>query len=127
MDNPYRDTYNPIMPQNEAVDRATDIGTQNGKNYASWVFDGNTPIETYQTVLSGINEGDPKVYDMYNEPGFSGEYADSYSERDLADEIGISYDDTETGEMDEIANAYLEAARAEFWHELERIARNQLG
>jgi hypothetical protein len=115
------------MPQSEAIEKARKIGEQNGKNAASWVFDGNTPIETYQTVLSGINEGDPQVYDMYAEPNFSGEYGDSYSERDLADEIGIDYLAVTTREMDEIAKHYLDAAQWAFWHEIERVARLQLG
>jgi hypothetical protein len=115
------------MPQSEAIEKARKIGEFNGKNAASWVFDGNTTTETYETVLKGIEDGDPAIYDMFTEPNFSGEYGDSYSERDLADDIGISYDDTKTEEMDEIADHYLDAARWTFWHEIERVARLQLG
>jgi hypothetical protein len=115
------------IPQSEAIEKARKIGEEKGKNAASWVFDGNTSIETYQTVLSGLNEGDPLIYNMYREPDFSGEYADSYSERDLADDLDIDYDLTKTEDMDEIIEHYLDAARWAFWHEIERVARLQLG
>jgi hypothetical protein len=115
------------MPVEDAEAAARIIGERNGKNAASWVFDGNTAIETYQTVLSGLNEGDPLVYDMFREPHLSGENADDYSERDLADEVGIEYTTATVEEMGLIGDAYLEAAQTAFWHEVERIARLQLG
>jgi hypothetical protein len=115
------------MPLEEAKAAARKIGEQNGKNAASWVFDGNTSIETYQTVLHGLNEGDPLIYNMYREPNLSGEYADDYSIQDLFNEIGIEYDSTITDDQEEIGDAYVEAARDAFWHEVERVARLQLG
>ena len=115
------------MPIEDAKTASRTIGERNGKNAAGWVFDGNTSIETYQTVLSGINEGDPQVYDMFREPTFSGEYGNDYSIRDLADEIGIDYDSTHTDDIDQIGEEYLDAARIAFWDEIERVARLQLG
>lgn len=115
------------MPMEDAIAYSRAIGERNGKNAASWVFDGNTSIETYQTVLSGINEGDPQVYDMFREPTFSGEYADDYSIHDLADEVGINYNATLTDDMDKLGDEYLDAARTAFWDEIERVARLQLG
>lgn len=115
------------MPIEDAIAAARKIGEQNGKNAASWVFDGNTSIETYQTVLSGINEGDPQVYDMFREPDLSGEYADDYSIQTLGDDIGIDLNLTITEDIDKIGDAYTEAARIAFWDEIERIARLQLG
>ena len=115
------------MPIEDAIAAARTIGERIGKNAASWVFDGNTPIETYQTVLHGVMDGDPAIYDMYREPDLSGEYSDSYSIQDLFNEIGIEYNSTITEDQDKIGDEYVEAARDAFWHEVERIARLQLG
>ena len=110
----------------DALNEARDLGTKHGKNAASWAFDGNTTEETYRAVVKGLDAGDPAVYDSFREPSFSGEYADDYSERDLCNDLGIDYDETETSEIDEIADAYLEEARRAFWGEVERAAREAL-
>ena len=56
-----------------------------------------------------------------------GEFADEYSERDLADDLDVDQD-SEDGQaiMDDAANAYNDAASEAFWHEVERMARKRL-
>lgn len=103
--------------------QAGKLGHDAGIAAASWVFDGSTADETYATVLTGLDDGDPAVYDMFREPSFSGEYAGDYSERDLCDDLDVDYDLAGTSEVDELADAYLDAARASFWSEVERLAR----
>jgi hypothetical protein len=116
----------------ELETRAADIGREHGINAASWVFDGNTTDEAYRTVLRGIEDGDPAVYDMFREPNLSGEFADDYSVRDLQSDLGIEIDwardDTqEVSELlDECANAYSDAVSEAFWHEIERLAREHI-
>jgi hypothetical protein len=41
------------------VAQAEELGRDAGKAAAGWVFDGNTPGEECQRVLSGIEDGDP--------------------------------------------------------------------
>ena len=115
------------------VYEAGQIGAEAGRDAASWVFDGNTNDETYAWVLRGIEEGDPAVLDAYREPDLSGEWADSYSEEDLANDLGLT-DDTgiaglseqEQAVMDEAATAWADSAREAFWHALESTAREHV-
>lgn len=58
--------------------------------------------------------------DAYREPNLSGEWADDYTERDLAADLGIEpYSDL----ADDAANAWLEEASAAFWSVIERTCR----
>lgn len=103
------------------IREAEKIGRANGRSAATWVFDGNTSRETYAAVLKGLEEGDPAVYDAYRE------YADDYSESDLAFNLGLdSIDDLDPDERDEITDAYLQAADDEFWRAVESCARQML-
>jgi hypothetical protein len=75
--------------RDQLTDRATAIATTHGTSAAGWVFDGNTPDETYRRVLQGITDGDPEVLDAYRVPDLSGEYASDCTETGLADELGL--------------------------------------
>jgi hypothetical protein len=102
------------------IGRATKLGHDAGIAAASWVFDGNTSPDTYRRYAEGIAAGDPEILDSLREPNLSGEYADDYSERDLARDLGIEpYSD----DSDAAATAWAEAASEAFWAEVERIAR----
>lgn len=111
------------MPMAECISKAEEIGTANGTNAASWTINGNTDHNMICDVADMFDAGDPAVYNMFREPSFSGEYSGDYSERDLFDEIGIDYDRSTSEEIADIADAYLEAARAAFWGEVERLYR----
>ena len=106
------------------ADQAAKIGAEHGRNAASWVFDGNTPAETYATVLRGLEDGDPAIYDMFREPSLSGEFADDYTSSDLMYDLGIS--DESTHYQDELCDAWQESASESFWSEVERIAREHV-
>jgi hypothetical protein len=106
------------------TDRAAEIGTKHGTNAASWVFNGNTSDETYSQIVKMADEGDPALYDQFRAPDLSGEYADDYSERQLAKDTGIDQDDDIT--LSDAAMAFNDAASEVFWSEVERIAREHV-
>jgi hypothetical protein len=112
------------MPIEEALEAARKIGAEHGHAAGTWAFDGNTTRETYEWAVKGIDDGDPAVLDSFpTEPhGIGGEY----SARQLCDDIDVDYDLTETGEVDQITEAYEQAARDAFWAEVERAARYQV-
>jgi hypothetical protein len=95
---------------------------EHGKAAASWVFDGNTPQDTYRYFIRGIEDGDPAVLEGVREPSLSGEYGDDYSEDELMADVGwVPHDGTDL--RDELAHQYNEEVSAAFWHEVERLAR----
>lgn len=82
------------METTTLTEQAYERGLQDGKARASWVFDGNTTIETYKTFLRLYNEGDLPDDFLCPDP-LSGEWADE-SIRDvlgdlLTDDADIDY------------------------------------
>lgn len=113
--------YFPYTPEH----RVWEIAQKHGKAGASWVFDGNTPRDTYQHVLQGILDGDPEVMDAYNTPNLSGEYADGYTEDQLMQDAGwVPNDGTDL--RDELCRQYDMEASDAFWTEVERMCSVQL-
>ncbi len=118
--------------QDQLTEQAAKIGTEHGRNAASYVFDGNTTDDTYRAVLAGIDDGDPQVMDAYRTPGLSGEYGDDYSERDLISDLTSDecrdqgHDASDHEDWDDAASAYSDAASEAFWAEIERIARDHV-
>ena len=100
---------------------AEDLGRDAGKAAASWVFDGNTPEDTYRNVLRGIEDGDPAILGAHPAPGLSAD--GGYTEADLARDLGL---DDEDQLFPDAVTAYLDAAAETFWHETERLAREHL-
>jgi hypothetical protein len=85
------------------MDRARELGYEHGEAAGSWVFDGNTSPETIRYVLKGLEDGDPAVYDSLPSSPLSGEWADSFSLNDLADELDVS--DSDEG-FDDLCTEY---------------------
>lgn len=75
------------------MDDSYRMGREHGLSAASWYFDGNTTRETYATVLAGIREGDPAVYDTFPAAPLSGEWADSPTPATVLASLGLSDDD----------------------------------
>jgi hypothetical protein len=113
--------YNPSTPEARVWRQAQ----TNGKAAASWVFDGNTTRETYARMLKGIDDGDPEVMDSVRTPSLSGEYGDDYSEDDLMSDVGWVPNDG-TDMRSDLAEQYNVEVSAAFWHEVERMARDQV-
>lgn len=97
------------------IEQAAQLGHERGLHAASWVFDGNTPIEMYRRVLKGIREGDPEILDGFNTNWLSGEHAG-----ESLVEIFGGEPDTDTSEAYEIA------ADLAFWDELEGVAQHHI-
>jgi hypothetical protein len=79
---------------------AASIGTEHGRNAASWVTDGNTDNLTYVNLWKGLECGDPAIWDSLPSPDLSGEWADGYSFRDLERDVfgaSESLDEVERG------------------------------
>jgi len=122
-----------IAPEMQA--RITELAAEHGKAAASWAFDGNTDRATYERARKGIDDGDPEVMDSFRVPDLGGEYADDFTDRSLADELGIDLpdlaDDSESAlaawdSMTAISEAYLFAVSAAYWAEIERQINVQL-
>lgn len=111
----------PAAPAASIADDAENLGRDAGRAAASWMFDGNTPEDTYRAVLRGIEEGDPAILDAYPPPGLSA--VGGYTEAGLA--CDLSLDDEDQLPPDAVT-AYLDAAARTFWHETERLAREHL-
>ena len=82
-------------------------GTQDGRNAASWMVDGNTPNPGMflSKLITGMEEGDPAIMDSLPEPRVGGEWADDPNwEQICMDEL----DRYEDGE-DEMFAVYTEA------------------
>src|ERR1700723_107743 len=82
---------------------AANIGREHGLNAASWYFDGNTSMETYRSVLAGIDAGDPMILDTFPSSPLNGEFADDYSISDLAEDTGT---EQESDHFDDVCTAY---------------------
>lgn len=74
----------PLPPYEVAKAFARDLGREHGRNAASWAFDGNSDETTYRAVLEGIEAGDPEVFDIIPTADLSGEWADTLTGPDLA-------------------------------------------
>lgn len=104
------------------MDNAREIGTDHGRTAASWVFDGNTDRETYETFRRGMEDGDPEILDRIPAADLSGQWAEGYTVADLmADCCGGNTDDP-----DEIIAAYEDAFTAAATAEVERMIAVQL-
>jgi hypothetical protein len=114
-----------------ALSAATDIGVQEGTAAASWFFDGNTPDDTYRTVLAGIDNGDPAVLDTLPSADLSGQWADGRTpdtlRADVATALGIPADTLLSGDaMTGIMDAYETAFNDTVAGEIETMARTHL-
>lgn len=109
--------------------KARQMGRERGKAAASWVFDGNTPMETYETFVRLYDNGDPAIEQFDTMTGWlSGEYADEPRPATLAADLGLPTEtDEDMARLDEVCAVYEEAADAAYWAELERVARLQVG
>jgi hypothetical protein len=120
----------------KAVKEAESLGKYHGENAAQWAAQDSwggrvasirQSEENARAFLKGIEEGDPMIMDSYASPNLSGEWADSMTEADLLKAVFDGFDsdiiDTlEPEEIDDIANAYIQAASDGFWQELETSA-----
>lgn len=102
---------------NRALDRAEEMGRNDGCDGASWLFDGNTEEYTARICIQWDYEGDPRWWDHFGpayEP-LSGEWSDQVSLEDVINEIGLGDEELPDFVTDEIAHAY-EQGFMDGWH-----------
>ena len=75
---------------------------------------------TARWALAGISDGDGVVTDSFPSPDLSGEWADGYTPRRLADELGIRDDDDS---LDSLCDSYCDAFEQACQDEIERQCR----
>lgn len=100
------------------IEEAAQLGHERGLHAASWVFDGNTPIEMYRRVLKGIRTGDPEILDSYNTSWLDG----SNAGESLVEIFGSQ---PSGGDID-ILEAFVLAADQAFWDEVEGVAQHHV-
>lgn len=121
-----------------AIKEAEKIGKRHGENAAEHVAQytwgsrhtGDSAAAARE-FLRMAEDGDPVLWDSYNPPNLSGEFADDYSEhrllRDALDGFDLDAGDTlEPEDVDAIADAYTRASADGFWQRLEESAANLL-
>ena len=104
------------------VAKAEELGRDAGKAAATGAFDGNSPEDAYQRVLRGIEDGDPAVLDVIEQPAIGP--GAGYDEDDLARDLGIEPGDRA---LPRAVSAYIGAFIDAFWQETERAARDHAG
>ena len=79
------------------------------------------PPELYRDLLRGIASADPAVTGLYEVPDLTARW--DYERGNLAADLQLADGDPA---LDQAAEAYLAAAREEFWLEATRLARRRL-
>jgi hypothetical protein len=104
--------------------QARDLGRRHGRAAVSWqIGDSGTPAARafYQVLLRGIASADPAITGLYELPDLTVRW--DYERSNLAADLGLAGGDPALAQA---AEAYLAAARAEFWREAARLARRRL-
>ena len=112
-------------PQEAVLRQAATLGRRHGKAAVYWqIGDSGSDAaqESYRDLLRGIAGTGPEIMSLYQMPGLTGRQ--DYDRDNLAADLGLARDDPALAEA---AEAYLAAAREEFWLEAARLARRRLG
>ena len=111
-------------PHQDMLRQATSLGRGHGKAAVYWQIgdSGSDAAQRfYRHLLRGIASADPAIMTLYQVPGLTGQH--DYDRDNLAADLGLARDDPALAAA---AEAYLAAAREEFWHEAARLARRRL-
>jgi hypothetical protein len=113
-------------PQPAALDaalrQAGDLGRRHGRAAVYWqIGDSDSGREFYRELLDGIATDDPVITGLYAVPDLTARW--DYERENLAADLGLADGDPA---LDQAAEAYLAAAREEFWLEAARLARRRL-
>jgi hypothetical protein len=104
---------------------AADLGRRHGKAAVYWqIGDSGSDAaqEFYRDLLRGIAGAGPEITSLYQMPGLTAQQG--FDRDNLAADLGLARDDPALAAA---AEAYLAAAREEFWLEAARLARRRLG
>ena len=102
--------------------QAGDLGRRHGRAAVYWQIGGtSTGREFYQELLRGIASADPAITGLYEVPDLTARW--DYERGNLAADLQLADGGPA---LDQAAEAYLGAAREEFWLEATRLARRRL-
>ena len=111
----------PAAPE-AALRQAGDLGRRHGRAAVYWqIGDSGTGREFYRELLRGIASADPAITGLYEVPDLTARW--DYERDNLAADLGLADGDPA---LDQAAEAFLAAAREEFWLEAARLARRRL-
>ena len=113
----------PAAPE-ATLRQAGDLGRRHGRAAVYWQIgdSGSTAArEFYQELLRGIASADPAITGLYEVPDLTARW--DYERGNLAADLQLADGDPA---LDQAAEAYLAAAREEFWLEAARLARRRL-
>jgi hypothetical protein len=105
------------QPTKAQIEQAYNLGKETALDAATWIADGNTSQGAILTMLSLIEDGDPRFWDCVSVPGLSGENADDMSPNKLFADIigGDIYERDPEGELcQELCDAYENGVNAHF-------------
>jgi len=104
--------------------QARDLGRRHGRAAVYWQI-GDSPTtatrEFYRDLLRGIASADPAVMGLYQVPDLTARW--DYERGNLAADLQLADNGSA---LDQAAQAYLDAAREEFWLQAARLARHRL-
>ena len=105
-----------------ALRQAGDLGRRHGRAAVYWqIGDSGNSREFYRELLDGIASADPAITGLYDVPDLTARW--DYDRGNLAADLGLADGDQA---LDQAAEAFLGAAREEFWLEAARLARRRL-
>ena len=111
----------PAAPE-AALRQAGDLGRRHGRAAVYWqIGDSGSGREFYRELLDGIASADPAITGLYAVPDLTARW--DYERENLAADLGLADGDPA---LDQAAEAFLGAAREEFWLEAARLARRRL-
>jgi hypothetical protein len=111
-------------PQEGVLRQAADLGRRHGKAAVYWqIGDSGSDAAQgfYRVLLAGIAGADPEIMSLYQMPGLTAQQ--DYDRDNLAADLRLARDDPALAAA---AEAYLAAAREEFWLEAARLVRLRL-
>jgi len=108
-----------------ARSQARRAGREAGHAAGTWVFDGNTPRETYEAFRKGIDAGDPVTLDSLRTPNLSGEFAGDPTPHSVLTDCGLDLYVAEYV-FDDVITTWETAADEAFWNEVGRAISAQL-
>ena len=106
-----------------ALRQAGDLGRRHGRAAVYWQIGDNGTAAArafYQELLLGIGSADPAMTGLYEVPDLTARW--DYERGNLAADLQLAAGDPA---LDRAAQAYLAAAREEFWLEAARLARRR--
>jgi len=102
--------------------QARGLGRRHGRAAVYWqIADTSSGREFYRDLLRGIASADPAVMGLYQVPDLTARW--DYERSNLAADLQLAGGDAA---LDQAAQAYLDAAREEFWLQAARLARHHL-